>query len=51
MCTDEYHFVCQHRMPYVSEMNRYKIYTKWNESYPNEMANEIEVVLKENQDG
>lgn len=43
MCMEQYQFVCQHRMPYVSEKNRYKIYTKWNESFPNEMANEIEV--------
>lgn len=34
-------------MPYVSEKNRQKIYNKWNETYPNEMANEIEVVLSE----
>lgn len=32
-------------MPYVSEMNRHKVYAKWNASYPNEMANEMEVIL------
>lgn len=46
-CEQEHQYICQHRMPYVSEKNRQKIYNKWNETYPNEMANEIEVVLSE----
>lgn len=46
-CVDKHHYICQHRMPYVTEKNREKIYTKWNETYPNQMANEVEVVLSE----
>lgn len=34
-------------MPYVNEKNRQKVYNKWNETYPNEMANEIEEVIDE----
>jgi len=44
-CTQLNYFVCQHRMPFVSEKNRAKIYEKWNETYPNEIANEIEVIV------
>ena len=32
-------------MPYVSEYNRDRIYQKWNATFPNELANEIEIVL------
>lgn len=44
-CTNHQYFVCQHRMPFVSEKNRNKIYQKWNETYPNELANEVEVIV------
>lgn len=30
-------------MPYVSAENRQKIYNRWNQTYPNQMANEIEI--------
>lgn len=46
-CYQEHKFICQHRMPFVNEKNRQKIYNKWNETYPNEMANEIEIVMSE----
>ena len=44
-CMEKHYFVCQHRMPYVNDKNRQLIYNKWNETYPNEMANEIEVFV------
>jgi len=28
-------------MPKVSEANRYKIYNRWNVTYPNSLANEV----------
>lgn len=46
-CEVQHQYICQHRMQYVTEKNRQKIYTKWNETYPNEMANEIEVLPPE----
>ena len=35
-------------MPYVSEKSRQRLYAKWNETYPNEMANEVEVYVSTN---
>lgn len=46
-CVDKHPFICQHRMPYVSEKNRHRVYSKWNVTYPNEMANEVEVVINQ----
>lgn len=40
-CPDKLRFICQHKMPKVSEANRYKIYNRWNETYPNQLANEV----------
>ncbi|SPP85310.1 blast:Lithostathine-1-beta [Drosophila guanche] len=40
-CPDKLRFICQHKMPKVSEANRYKIYNRWNATYPNERANEV----------
>uniref|UniRef100_A0A336M159 CSON009576 protein n=1 Tax=Culicoides sonorensis TaxID=179676 RepID=A0A336M159_CULSO len=44
-CTDQHYFVCQHRMPLVSSKNRYRVYQKWNQTFPNELANENEVIV------
>jgi hypothetical protein len=35
-------------MSYVNEKNRQKVYTKWNETYPNQLANEVEVYVSTN---
>lgn len=32
-------------MSYVNEKNRQKVYSKWNETYPNQLANEVEVYV------
>lgn len=48
LCTDRHNFICQHRMSYVNEKNRQKVYTKWNETYPNQLANEVEVYVSTN---
>lgn len=45
LCTEKLNFICQHKMPFVSSHSRSKIYTRWNETFPNEMANEVEVVV------
>lgn len=50
-CVEKHNFVCQHKMPYVSEQNRHNIYAKWNASYPNEMANEMEVIIDDRKEG
>uniref|UniRef100_A0A6B2E8I3 Putative c-type lectin n=1 Tax=Phlebotomus kandelakii TaxID=1109342 RepID=A0A6B2E8I3_9DIPT len=47
-CVEQHNFICQHRMPYVSERNRQRVYAKWNETFPNELANEIEVIVTSN---
>ena len=44
-CIERHYFICQHRMSFVNEKNRYKIYTKWNETYPNQLANEVVVFV------
>lgn len=48
-CVEEHRYICQHRMPYVTEKNRQKIYNKWNVTYPNQLANEKEVVLSDDE--
>lgn len=50
-CTESHLFICQHRMSYVNEKNRQKVYTKWNETYPNQLANEVEVYVSTNANG
>lgn len=35
-------------MSYVNEKNRQRVYTKWNETYPNQLANEVEVYVSTN---
>lgn len=30
-------------MPYVNEKTRQRIYSKWNETFPGQMANEIQI--------
>ncbi|XP_059613344.1 uncharacterized protein LOC132259646 [Phlebotomus argentipes] len=47
-CVEQHNFICQHRMPFVSERNRQRVYAKWNETFPNELANEIEVIVTSN---
>jgi len=34
-------------MPKVSGPNRYKIYNRWNATYPNEQANEVVLEILE----
>uniref|UniRef100_A0A1A9W772 C-type lectin domain-containing protein n=1 Tax=Glossina brevipalpis TaxID=37001 RepID=A0A1A9W772_9MUSC len=41
LCVDKHRFICQHKMPKVSEKNRYKVYNRWNATYPNQLANEV----------
>ncbi|KAG5678500.1 hypothetical protein PVAND_008167 [Polypedilum vanderplanki] len=43
LCFEKHYYLCQHRMPFVSEKNRQRIYIKWNETFPGQMANEIQV--------
>ena len=35
-------------MSLVNEKQRQRVYTKWNETYPNQMANEVEVYVSTN---
>ncbi|XP_052862237.1 uncharacterized protein LOC128268958 isoform X2 [Anopheles cruzii] len=44
-CTKKVDFICQHRMPLVSEQSRNQVYHRWNETYPNQMANEKMVYI------
>ncbi|KAG4071399.1 hypothetical protein HA402_011553 [Bradysia odoriphaga] len=44
-CVDKHQYICQHRMPYVNEKHRSRIYAKWNQTYPNEQATQVEVVI------
>lgn len=50
-CVERHHFVCQHNMPMVTDRNRHKVYAKWNASFPNEMANEMEVIVDDRYPG
>lgn len=50
-CVQTHHFVCQHNMPFVSDKDRHKVYARWNASYPNEMANEMEVIVDDRKPG
>lgn len=45
LCTEKLNFICQHKMPLVNSHSRAKVYTRWNATFPNEMANEVEVVV------
>lgn len=45
LCTDKLNFICQHKMPFVNSHSRAKVYNRWNATFPNEMANEVEVVV------
>lgn len=51
LCTERHNFICQHRMSFVNGKNRQRVYTKWNETYPNQMANEVEVYVSTNGNG
>lgn len=44
-CMEEHYFVCQHRMPVVKKDNLQHIYQMWNNTFPNQIANEIEVIF------
>ncbi|CRK96090.1 CLUMA_CG009526, isoform A [Clunio marinus] len=48
LCTERHYYICQHRMSYVNDKNRQRVYTKWNETYPNQLANEVEVYVSTN---
>lgn len=45
LCTDKLNFICQHKMPFVNSHSRSKVYSRWNATFPNELANEVEVVV------
>lgn len=45
LCTEKLNFICQHKMPFVNSHSRTKVYTRWNATFPNELANEVEVVV------
>lgn len=45
LCTDKLNFICQHKMPFVNSHSRAKVYNRWNATFPNELANEVEVVI------
>lgn len=47
---EQHYFVCQHRMPVVKKDNLQHIYNMWNSTFPNQIANEIEVIFT-NKDG
>ena len=47
-CTEPHYFICQHRMNLVGEKQRQRVYTKWNETYPNQIANEVEIYVSTN---
>ena len=42
---EEHFFICQHRMPVVNKNNLQHIYNMWNNTFPNQIANEIEVIF------
>ncbi|XP_053676808.1 uncharacterized protein LOC128726980 [Anopheles nili] len=44
-CTKKINFICQHRMPLVSEVGRNNLYDKWNKTYPYQKANEKMVYI------
>lgn len=44
-CVDKHRYICQHKMPKVSEKNRFKVYDRWNQTYPNQLANEVEMEI------
>lgn len=44
-CMEDHYFVCQHRMPVVKKNNLQHIYNMWNSTFPNQIANEIEVLF------
>ncbi|XP_055612021.1 uncharacterized protein LOC129758526 isoform X2 [Uranotaenia lowii] len=45
LCTEKLNFICQHKMPFVNSHSRAKVYNRWNATFPNELANEVEVVV------
>lgn len=45
LCTEKLNFICQHKMPFVNSHSRTKVYSRWNATFPNELANEVEVVV------
>lgn len=47
---EEHFFICQHNMPVVKKNNLQHIYNMWNITFPNQVANEIEVIFT-NKDG
>lgn len=48
ICSEKHYFICQHHLTTVSDKDRVDVYNKWNETYPNQMANEFVVFVKGN---
>lgn len=48
---EQHYFICQHRMPVVKKDNLQHIYTMWNNTFPNQIANEIEVIFTSKDNG
>lgn len=46
-CTENHRFICEHKMPKVTENNRDKVYQKWNMTYPNQIANEVVMEVRD----
>lgn len=40
-CIDKHRYICQHKMPKVNAKGRIKVYDRWNQTYPNQLANEV----------
>lgn len=45
LCTEKLNFICQHKMPFVNSESRNEVYIQWNETFPNEKANEALVIV------
>ncbi|XP_055314983.1 uncharacterized protein LOC129575412 [Sitodiplosis mosellana] len=47
-CEQQLQFLCQHKVKFANEKKRKEIHNKWNETYPNQMANEVLHVVSQN---
>lgn len=47
-CFEKHYYLCQHPMPFVGDRARQRVYTKWNETYPGQFANEVQVFVATN---
>lgn len=48
---EDHYFVCQHKMPVVKKNSLQHIYNMWNHTFPNQIANEIEVIFTNKETG